>query len=64
MNLAKSITSLGCGVACMAGSYGMFLVAIITRQDKLLIPAVGMAGGGVFMTSEAIIALFPEKKDD
>lgn len=62
MKLGKSITSLGCGAACMAGAYGMFLIANFTGDEKLLLPAAGMAGGGLYMVSEAVVALMPEKK--
>jgi hypothetical protein len=64
MKLMKSIGSLGCGVTCMLGAYGMFFVATITGQEKLLLPAAGMVGGGIYMVSEAVVALLPEKIED
>ena len=64
MKLMKSIGALGCGVTCMLGACGMVFVANITGQDKLLLPAAGMVGGSIYMVSEAVVALLPEKKKE
>lgn len=64
MQIRKSVASLGCGLSCAAGAYSMAFIAGMTGQKWLLAPALGMAGSGLFMAKEAVVALLPEKKED